>query len=145
MLNLDLEPAFNVVDGKSIGNCHLVKLKTSAGRSAFGFTFEAHRVVLFDGSVHHSEGALLDFGTDFRIEVGLPELAVLEPADRARPGELVALGKDDLYLVTKPLQPETDPSYVNLQKGTAHVTVHGAKAAASKWRVTLSNGRFEAK
>jgi hypothetical protein len=144
MLNLNLEPPFRVVDRKAIGDCHLVKLATSAGRPAFGFTFEADRVVLFDGSVHQSTGALLDFGTDFRIEVGLAELTVLQPTDPARPGELVAVGMDEVYLVTKPLQHDADPCYVNLQKGTAHASVHGAKAAAATWRVTLSNGRFEA-
>jgi hypothetical protein len=145
MLNLNLEPAFTVVDGKSVDDCHLVKLKISDGRFAFGFTFEAGRIVLFDGSVLHADGALLDFGTDFRIEVGLDELALLDAIDRAQPGELIALRKDELYLVTKPLRPDADPSYVNLQKGTAHAVINGPKAAASKWTVTLSNGRFEVK
>ena len=143
MLNLNLEPAFTIVDGKSVGDCHLVKLEVPGGFFAFGFTFEANRVVLFDGSVYHVDGTLLDFGTDFRIAVGLAELVLLESTARAEPGDLIALRKDDFYLVTKPLQQGAEPSFVNLQKGTAHMFVNGAKAAASRWTVTLSNGRFE--
>src|SRR5262245_10130320 len=126
MLNLNVEPPFNVVDGQSVGDCHLVKLRLSEGRSGFGFTFETGRVVMFDGSVHHADGVLLDFGTDFRIAVALDEIAILDAVDRAQPGDLIALGKDELYLVTKGLSLDGESAYVNLQKGTAHLVVNGA-------------------